>query len=234
MNSTILHKVLQDKDISLSKANLDTLDDFVRFVLEKNLVTNLTAHRTPEQLYEKGLLDSLIFPLDFKQPIHYLDIGSGAGFPGIPLHIVYPYLHTTLLEPLGKKANFLTSCIEHLGLNHIRVLQDRAEILGQGPLRESFDLVTARAVIHLQNLVELALPLVKVGGFFYAYKGSDFQIEVDASLKAIKRLGGDLMDVKHSLLPSEHDQRVLIVIKKVKPTESKYPRMFSQIKHSPL
>jgi 16S rRNA (guanine527-N7)-methyltransferase len=234
MNPVTLHNILQTKGISLTEFHLATLDAFVQFVLEKNLITNLTAHRTPEQLYEKGILDSLIFPLHGQQPINYLDIGSGAGFPGIPLHIVYPFLKTTLLEPLGKKATFLTSCIHHLALKNISVIQDRAEILAQNTYRESFDLVTARAVIHLQNLVELALPLVKVGGFFYAFKGSDFQEEVDASLRAIKVLGGELIEIKHSELPSEHDHRVLLIIKKIKTTDRNYPRMFSQIKHSPL
>lgn len=226
--------VLKAKGVDVSSSTLKQLEAYAHLVLKVNEVTNLTAHKTLAQLYEKSILDSLIFPLDSKIDLTYLDMGSGAGFPGIPLHLQYPFLITTLLEPNGKKANFLNKVITELGLNHIKVLQDRAEIIGHQSYRHTYDVVTARAVTHLKNLLELAIPLLKVGGLLYAFKGSDFALEIEESEHALRVMGARIIEVKEAALPSALDKRVLIVIKKEKETDKKYPRLFSQIKHFPL
>jgi 16S rRNA (guanine527-N7)-methyltransferase len=226
--------VLKAKGVEVSSSTYTQLETYAYLVLKGNKVTNLTAHRTLDQLYEKSILDSLLFPLDSKIDLTYLDMGSGAGFPGIPLHLQYPFLITTLLEPNGKKANFLNKVITELGLKNIKILQDRAEVIGQQTYRQTFDLVTARAVTHLKNLLELAIPLLKVGGLLYAFKGSDFAIEIQESDHALQVMGAKIIEVKEASLPSASDKRVLIIIKKEKVTDKKYPRLFSQIKHFPL
>lgn len=227
-------EILSKKGILMSPSTSHQLASFSQIVLKVNEVTNLTAHRTLDQLYEKSILDSLIFPFKSNTELKYLDMGSGAGFPGIPLHLQYPFLKTTLLEPNGKKANFLNEVIHTLSLKNIVVLQDRAEIIGHQSYRESFDMVTARAVIHLNSLIELAMPLLKVGGFLYAFKGSDFALEIKESQKALKLMGATITEILEAELPTALDKRVLIVVKKEKHTDAKYPRLFSQIKHFPL
>ena len=227
-------EILKSKGVNVSPLTHSQLASFSQLVLKVNEVTNLTAHRTLDQLYEKSILDSLIFPFEANRELTYLDMGSGAGFPGIPLHLQYPFLKTTLLEPNGKKANFLNQAILHLSLKNMVVLQERAEIIGHQSYRETFDMVTARAVIHLQSLVELALPLLKVGGYLYAFKGSDFALELKESENALNMLQAKVEAILEAQLPTASDKRVLIVIKKEKRTDSKYPRLFSQIKHFPL
>lgn len=225
---------LKERGVNVSALTCDQLETFVQLVLHANQVTNLTAHRTIEQLFEKGIFDSLMFPLQFPSSIQYLDIGSGAGFPGIPLHLHYAFFKTTLLEPLGKKATFLKQVIHQLALENITVLQARAEIIGQQEHRQTYDVISARAVTHLRSLIELSLPLLKVGGILLAYKGSDYAIELKESQRALQLLKAKVIDIKEAVLPSGSDQRVLIIIEKEEVTDFKYPRLFSQIKHSPL
>lgn len=208
-------------------------ETYITALLAYNTHTNLTAHRDEATLFEKGILDSLLFPvLSSLVQGRWLDVGSGAGFPGIPLSIVFPQSQWTLLEPIQKKATFLEQMNAHLHVqNHIVV--DRAEKFIQHH-REHFEGVVSRAVASLPILLELCLPFVKVGGYFLAYKGELVEDEVKLSAQALTRLGGEIERIDHQQLPSDHASRELVIVRKIHPTPLKYPRMFSQIKHSPL
>lgn len=217
---------------ALSSTMEAQLELYLNHLLAYNTHTNLTAHRDLEIIREKGVLDSLLFP-SLKERIKgtWIDVGSGAGFPGVPLAIVFPQSQWTLLEPIQKKARFLSSLTPQI--ENIKVVSERAELWIQHH-RESVDGVVSRAVASLNILVELCLPFVKVGGVFLAYKGMHAQEEIDLAHHAIETLGGVLESREEMTLPSTGEKRSLVVIRKVKPTPKTFPRLFSQIKHSPL
>jgi 16S rRNA (guanine527-N7)-methyltransferase len=159
------------------------------------------------------------------QPWLLLDVGAGAGFPGLPLKIVCPELKLTLLEATRKKVEFLLHLVDHLGLSDVEVVWDRAEVLGQKPhYRERYDVVTARAVAELPVLAELCLPFCRVGGRLIAQKGPEAPAEVEAARGAIERLGGAVRELKQVSLPGQREHRILIVVDKAAPTPSQYPR----------
>ncbi len=207
-------------------------DDYITHLLAYNVHTNLTAHRDVGVLLEKGVLDSLLFP-EITTFMHgrWLDVGSGAGFPGVPLAIVYPETSWTLLEPIQKKARFLMALV-HRSIP-VTVISERAEIWVKEQ-RESFDGVASRAVAPLNMLAELCLPFVTIGGVFLAYKGDSVSQELSQATHAIKQLGGVVETMYTQTLPSDGAHRHLIVIRKIKSTPNQYPRMFSHIKKSPL
>jgi 16S rRNA (guanine527-N7)-methyltransferase len=158
-------------------------------------------------------------------PLRLVDVGTGAGFPGIPLKIVYPTMHVTLVESVGKKAMFCQHIISKLGLDDVEVIQTRAETLGQIPAhRESYDYAVARAVANLNILSEYLLPLVKVGGTVLAQKGESGPAEAQSAEKAMKLLGGKLKQVIPVELPGVPDDRYLVLVDKVAATPPKFPR----------
>lgn len=221
--------------IAFDDDQLKKLDQFAGMVHRTNQSFNLTAHQTIEVIREKGIYDSLCFPLpQWQSKGRLLDLGSGAGFPGIPLKIMYPQLTMTLLEPTQKKASFLTEAIATLQLKNIGVISERAEVLARTEGFKPFDLVVARAVAPLPILLELMIPLLKVGGQALVYKGKDYLAEIALSKHALQVLGATIVEVKTHRLPTEHEQRSILIIEKNTETPTLYPRMFSQIKKTPL
>ena len=196
---------------------------------------NLTAITEKEDVYRKHFLDSLeiVRALDQKDAYTLCDVGSGAGFPSIPLAIVDSNVNVTIIDALNKRIKFLNELINKLGLNNVNALHKRAEDYVK-EVGASFDVVTARAVARLNVLVELCLPLVKVGGKFIAMKGSSGQDELEEARKGINILGGKIIDVIDVVLPDEEEKRQLIIIYKEKETPKKYPRSFAKIKERPL
>jgi 16S rRNA (guanine527-N7)-methyltransferase len=226
---------LSQLGLNLEPEALTKLSQYVNIVQETNRVLNLTAHDSLELLYEKGLYDSLCFLLpQFNKKATILDLGSGAGFPGIPLKIVYPHLKTILLEATQKKAMFLQQVIKTLALKNIEVNSARAEVAVRQAAWVPVDYVVARAVASLPILLELSIPLLKVGGQALLYKGKDYLAEIAMSKHALSVLGATIVEVKTLRLPTDHEQRAMIIVEKVSPTPTQYPRMFSQIKKTPL
>lgn len=203
------------------------LINYEKELVEWNQKFNLTAIRDVESIRTKHFLDSYSCVLAWKgiPPLRIVDIGTGAGFPGIPLKIVYPTMHVTLVESVGKKAMFCQHIISTLGLDNVEVIQTRAETLGQDPKhRETYDYAVARAVANLNILSEYLLPLVKVGGTMLAQKGESGPAEAQSAEKAMKLLGGKLKQIIPVELPGVPDDRYLVLVDKVAATPPKYPR----------
>jgi 16S rRNA (guanine527-N7)-methyltransferase len=200
---------------------------YERELLEWNQKFNLTAIRDSESIRTKHFLDSYSCVLAWKAtpPQRLVDIGTGAGFPGIPLKIIYPNTRVTLVESVGKKAMFCQHVIRVLGLEGIEVVQSRAEDFGQKPEhRESYDWAVARAVANMSILSEYLLPLLKVGGHMLAQKGESAHAEAHAAEKAMKLMGGKLKQLIPVHLPGIPDDRYLVVVDKVAATPKNYPR----------
>ncbi|MEY3431855.1 MAG: hypothetical protein RIS53_753 [Bacillota bacterium] len=235
MELSQLKLALQQIEVAIDDASVFSLKNYADHVFQTNQQFNLTAYPTLEMIYEKGIYDSLCFPLSqFKKNANVIDLGSGAGFPGIPLKIIYPQLTIFLLEPTLKKTQFLIDTIELLKLKKIKALSQRAEILARDVNFQPVDYVVARAVAPLRILLELAIPLLKVGGQALIYKGKDYLAEIALAKNALRALGASIVEVKTHRLPTDHEQRALLVIEKIIPTPPNYPRMFSQIKKTPL
>ncbi len=197
-------------------------------LLEWNDRFNLTAIRDKEGIETKHFLDSLtcLMALDLNAaPRSLIDVGTGAGFPGIPLKLMLPNMRLTLVESIQKKAGFCTHVVEKLGLRQVQILPERAEDVGQDPAhRESYDLATARAVAAMPTLVEYLLPLVRIGGLVIMQKGESAQLEALKSEKVIQRLGGKIRVILPVVLPGVADERYLVVLEKVARTSAEYPR----------
>ena len=184
---------------------------------------NLTAITEPEAVETLHFLDSLTLPESTLGRV--LDVGSGAGFPGVPLKIAFPGLRMELLEATGKKAAFLRELVAALGLEDVAVHHGRAEDLGREPsLRGAFDAVLARGVARLSTLAELTLPFLRVGGVLVAHKSADVGAEVDGAAEAVRTLGGAAPVVHSVSAPGLDDGRTLVVVEKVSATPDKYPR----------
>ena len=217
---------------AFKRLNLDLTDSqarqFMRYyelLVEKNKVMNLTAIVEFEDVVVKHFLDSLMLCKVMEAKGRLLDVGTGAGFPGIPLKIVYPDLEVVLLDSLNKRVQFLKEVIEDLGLNGIEAVHGRAEDLArQGCYRERFDICVSRAVAHLASLSEYCLPFVTMDGYFVSYKSGDIEEELNNSRKAVKILGGKVKNVSKFQLPATDITRSLVVISKIKKTDFKYPR----------
>lgn len=210
------------------------LEKFVDMLLERNQVMNLTAITEPDQVASLHLLDSLsLLPVEAFAGKAVIDVGTGAGFPGIPLAIVQQDADFTLLDSLGKRIRFLDEVREALGLGNVTCVHGRAEEFAQAH-REQFDLAVSRAVANLAVLSELCLPLVKVGGAFLAMKSTGCEAETEGAQTAIRRLGGTLERVVDYTIPTTDVTHRVLVIRKTAPTAKKYPRPFAQIKKQPL
>jgi 16S rRNA (guanine527-N7)-methyltransferase len=230
-----LKLALQQINLAIDDAQFLRLKNFADQVFHTNQRFNLTAYSNLETIYEKGIYDSLCFPLaQFKKNASMIDLGSGAGFPGIPLKIVYPNLKMVLLEPTLKKTQFLMDVIQQLQLQNIQAMSQRAEMLASENTFKPVDYLVARAVASLPMLLELSIPLLKVGGQALIYKGKDYLAEIALAKNALRVLGATITEVKTHRLPTDHEQRALLVIEKTMPTPSNFPRMFSQIKKTPL
>ena len=203
-------------------------------LIEWNKVMNLTAITEPHEIDTLHFLDSLAL-LDFAdfKGKSVIDVGTGAGFPGLPLKIAEESLQLTLLDSLDKRLNFLKDTCEKLGLDDVRFVHARAEEIPEG-FRESFDVAVSRAVARLNTLAEFCLPYVKPGGLFIAMKGPDFEAELEEAKPAIRMLGGKCERCESYTIPGTDVTHSALIIRKNSPTPSKYPRRFAQIKKSPL
>lgn len=233
-------KAFKDLGIELSEDNLEKFLDYTRLMLEWNEKMNLTAITDPAEIMIKHFLDSLVFvkwinrfyPTD--EP-SVADLGTGAGFPGIPIKIVMPRVNVVLIDALAKRISFLDEVVKSLELNNVATCHARAEDIGRvKKYREAFDITVARAVAELPVLLEYASPLLKVGGRFIAAKGIEPENEISASSNALHQLNCELEHVEKYKLAQGANNRSLIIIKKVKNTPGKYPRQAGKPKKDPL
>lgn len=224
------------EDYGLDTKNIDKFEKYKGLILEYNKHTNLTRITEDEEFNVKHFLDSLsLFKTDlFVKDKKIIDIGTGAGFPGLPLKLYNEDLDITLLDSLRKRIDFLDGVIEELGLKKIRAIHARAEEIARDPnYRESYDIAVSRAVANLSTLTEYAMAFVKVGGYFISQKGPEYKEELKSAKRAIELMGGEVKDVIHTPLPNDIDHYI-IVIKKVKETDKKYPRGGGKPRKSPL
>ena len=234
MNKETFTKELENIGIKLNSTQLNLLEEYCNFLLEYNQHTNLTAIKNKDQVYLKHFFDSLtiVKAIDLNNFHNLLDIGTGAGFPGMVLKIVFPNLKVTLLDSNNKKINFLKELADRLKITDIDFYHGRAEEFCQKN-REKFEIVTARAVSNMNVLSELCLPLVKKDYYFIALKGSNVD-EITQSQTAITKLGGTIEKIIDFYLPIEESGRNIVVIKKEKNTPNIYPRRYEKIIKNPL
>ncbi len=218
-------------NIEVTPEKLDQLKEYASFLLEYNQHTNLTAIRNINEVYLKHFYDSLtiVKAINLKEVNTLLDIGTGPGFPGMVLKIIYPHLQITLMDSNNKKINFLKALAQELNLN-VEIIYGRAEefIVNR---REYYDVVTSRAVASLDILAELSIPYVKTNGLFVAMK-SNYQEELQATLPILKKLDSKVEKIEKFSLPKIEANRAIICIRKEKATNHKYPRNYNQIKNA--
>lgn len=221
--------------LSFTEKQLEQFTQYYELLVETNKVMNLTAITEPEDVAVKHMIDSLLAYDGAMVGKTLADVGTGAGFPGVPLKIYCPTLKVTLIDSLSKRLKFLQNVIDKLGLKEITCEHLRAEDAGNNKKhREHYDFVTARAVARLSVLSEYCLPLVKKGGQFIALKGSKFAEEINDSTDAIKILGGKILSSEPVKLPGLDDGRAIIKINKIKATPALYPRKAGTPDKQPL
>lgn len=226
-----MKELFKKYNVEISQKQLENFEKYYQILIEYNNKFNLTAITEKKEVFVKHFLDSVIF-VDKICGQTVIDIGSGGGFPAIPLKIMRENLEVTMVEATGKKCEFLRQVINNLNLSKINVVNGRAEDLAKDQkYREKFDICTARAVARLNTLCEYCMPFVKVDGSFLAFKGKAEE-EIKESNNAIKTLGGELDKVYNINL--EDNERCLVVIKKKKPTDKKYPRGNGKERKNPL
>lgn len=225
--SKIFEEKLAHLGIVLNDTQKEQFHQFYEILVEWNSFMNLTGITEYEEVNEKHFVDSvsLIKAVDLSKVKTVIDVGTGAGFPGIPLKIAFPHLEIVLLDSLNKRVKFLNEVIEQLGLTGIRAIHGRAEDYAkQKEYREQFDLCVSRAVANLSTLSEYCIPYVNVGGMFIPYKSGEIDEEVETSKKAIHILGGKLSEVVKFQLPGTDIGRSFVRIEKIQNTSKKYPR----------
>ena len=215
----ILTDLFRQQKIKVEKKQIDKLLHFYDLIVEGNKMCNLTRITSEEETAEKHFLDSAML-LEHMQGGKLLDVGSGAGFPGIVIAILSD-VEVTLVETANKKASFLKCAGKELGLDNVRVIKSRIEDFKD---KGSFDYATARAVANLAVISEYTLPFLKVGGTFLAQKGPKYIEELDAGNKVIEKLGGKIQKISESTLPLTKSERFLLVVEKVEETDDKFPR----------
>jgi len=210
----------------LTPEQVESFEVYYEELIRWNRRVNLTAIVDYEQVQLKHFLDSLTLALAFRDmPSLLLDVGTGAGMPGIPLKIIFPSIHLTLLESVARKTSFLEHLVARLSLEGVEVLTGRAEHLAHdGRYRERFDLVLSRGVAKLSTLAEMALPFCTIGGAFIAQKKGEIEGEIEAAARAIDIVGGRLRGVKRVGLEELGEERALVIIDKLTPTPQRYPR----------
>lgn len=234
-NTSLLVSDAEKLGISLTDEQLSLFEKLSELLVEQNKTMNLTAITDPDGIAVKHFADSIsaLSAYDFAENAKVLDVGTGAGFPSIPLLIARPDLEMTMIDSTAKKLRYVASTVETLGLS-AEVLHTRAEEAGQSKeYRESFDIVCSRAVAALNVLCEYCLPFVKVGGVFLAMKAAKVQEEITDAKNAIKTLGGKIVAEKSFTL-SDGGERTIVVIKKISQVPPKYPRVSAQIAKKPL
>lgn len=236
MNEQQFAQALKQQGIDLSDRQLEQFRIYYKELVEWNEKMNLTAITEQEDVYLKHFYDSIsaAFYMDFTKPLSLCDVGAGAGFPSIPLKICFPHIEVTIVDSLNKRIQFLNHLSEALGLDKVSFVHSRAEDFGQSQHRESYDIVTARAVARLSVLAELCVPLVKQGGAFAAMKAASAPDELKDADKALKVLGVKKESVHSFLLPVEESERHIQVFRKFKATPKKYPRKAGMPNKSPI
>lgn len=228
-------KGLSDLNINLTEKQIEQFLKYYEILVETNKVMNLTAITEFDEVIEKHFLDSLslVRVFDLNRNVKILDLGTGAGFPGIPLKITFPEIDIVLADSLNKRVKFLNEVVETLQLKQVETVHGRAEELARNKkYREQFDLCTSRAVANLSSLSEYCIPFVKEGGRFISYKSGEIEEEVDQAKRAIHVLGGKLDQVYKFDL---HEQkRSFVIIEKVKKTPAVYPRKAGTPTKEPL
>jgi 16S rRNA (guanine527-N7)-methyltransferase len=227
--------VKQLLNLDLTPQQIAAFDIYATELAEWNEKFNLTAIKTPADVELKHFADSLSCLLVVEGPKSLIDIGTGAGFPGLPIKIIYPEMRLTLVESVGKKVTFLNQLVEKLDLKNVQVINGRAEEVGRDAAhREKYDWAVARAVAEMRTLLEYLLPLARVGGNVLAQKGESAPAETQAAERAAKLLGGRLAQMKPVELPGLPDKRYLVVFNKVGATSNKYPRRTGLPSKEPL
>lgn len=221
--------------ITLSEIQLKQFYNYMNLLIEWNKKINLTAITEPNEIILKHFVDSLTISKYISDGTRVVDVGTGAGFPGIPLKIYRQDIEITLLDSLQKRINFLDEVIRELNLEKIETIHSRVEDFGKDKrYREKFDIATSRAVANLATLSEFLLPLVKVGGKVISMKGSLIEEELENSKNAIKILGGKIEKVDEFNLPNSDISRNIVLIDKIKETPNKYPRKAGEPSKKPL
>jgi len=216
--------------INLNNNQIESFSRYLRLLSKWNKRINLTSLEDSQEIIIKHFFDSLSCIKIIKiyaniDKISIIDVGTGAGFPGIPIKILYPDLNLFLLETKRKKANFLAELVKELDLKQVEIFKERAETLGKSlDYREKYDMAISRAVASLNILCEYCLPLLKIGGLFLAQKGRSYKEELESGLKTAKLLGGELIKLENIRTPFLNQERYILVIKKIKNTPLKYPR----------
>lgn len=222
-----LESGLRQLNIEMNAVQREQCERFYSLLVEKNKVMNLTTITDEDEVAEKHFLDSLLITQVqiLSEVKSVLDLGTGAGFPGIPIKIFYPEIEMTLVDSLNKRIDFLKDVSDKLGLSSINIVHARAEELGQDSnYREQFDLCVSRAVADISVLSEYCIPLVKKGGKFISYKAAGSEDEIAEGNDAIELLGGNVSDVSEKNIPGSDIKRKFVIIDKVNPTPDKYPR----------
>ncbi len=230
MNKEVFLESVKALGVELSNEQVDQLEEYAKYLLEYNEHTNLTAIRNYDEVLLKHFYDSLtiVKAIDLNKQNSLVDVGTGAGFPGMVLKIVYPHLHVVLIDSNNKKVTFLRNLIDRLKLTDIEAINVRSEDYAHDHLDE-YDIVTARAVTTLPVLTELCLPMVKIGGYFIPMKANCDE-EINLSTDIIKTINGVIKEVISFNLPIEEAQRTIIKIKKTNKTPNNYPRSYDKIK----
>lgn len=228
-------------NIELNEKQIEQFQIYYEMLVETNKVMNLTAITELDEVITKHFVDSIVLAYvysdicDESKKMKVLDLGTGAGFPGIPLKIAFPHLNITLMDSLNKRVKFLQSVINELDLENIIAVHGRAEEAARNAIyREQFDLCVSRAVANTATLSEYCLPFVKVGGKFIPYKASDIEEELNQGKKAIQVMGGKLTEVKKMTLPDSDIERSFLFIDKVKNTPKTYPRKAGMASKEPI
>ena len=233
----ILAKAVNEYGLALTEQQLASMDSYYRLLIEWNEKMNLTAIIEPQEVAVKHMVDSLTCYRDdiFTAEASLVDVGTGAGFPGLPLKIFQPDIKLTLIDSLNKRLNFLHEVVDTLGLQQVTFVHTRAEEAGKNKqYREQFQIAVSRAVARLTILCELCLPMVKPGGWFIALKGAQYEEEVREAANAVKVLGGKIEDIRPVTLPGLTDKRAVVYIKKVAATPLAYPRKPGTPEKKPL
>lgn len=236
-HAEIFEEGVRKLNIIIDHKQIDKFMKYYEILIEKNKVMNLTTITEEKEVINKHFIDSLslVRVCNLNKKFSLTDVGTGAGFPGIPLKIVFPEIEILLIDSLNKRVNFLNEVIEELELKNIIAVHGRAEDYGRDKCyREKYDICVSRAVANLSSLAEYCMPFVKNGGQFIPYKAGNISAELEESKKAIYVLGGKI-DIKDTfVLPYTDIERTLVVINKIRPTPSQYPRSAGKPSKDPI